>query len=877
MDRRRRLPARSAIAAALLVLPAAAALAAGPHAQRLTRLADSPTPGAVSVGPSPASIAGVLYFPAWDPRNDSAIWAANGSSPRATLLRSVRAQMPVPLGGRAFFVGSDPTASRLWTSDGSPDGTRPVAELGSPGAGSLTVIGDDLYLIGGDGHPWISDGSAAGSQRLSDDAAVEGAPTFVPFHGAVWFLALGADAHLGLWSTSGTSGSTQRVADLGSAPEASRFAYGLTGYGGRLFFYTSEEPWGARYRMWSSDGSSQGTAALRDFPGTFGTVCPGQCFGIGPETLAGLGANLVFFADDGTHGRELWRTDGTPGGTQLLADVSPGGGAGVVSSFLDSRSAGAAGSYALFVADDGIHGEELWTTDGTSAGTRLLVDIVPGPLGSYPYGFVTVGDEVFFAASDAIWRTDGTAGGTAIFREGAATLYPIEGGFAAVDGGGIWTSDGAELKLVDDLARPHGLDPTGLTLFGGGVVFSRLDDDNTLHDLWRYARGEAAVVRHFASLSTLPVQVGGALYFGADDGVHGVEPWVSDGTEAGTRLLHEIAVPTPAYLGAFDSNPSGFTAAGPSVYFIAGDGTYGVELWATDGTDAGTRLVEDFEPGEYGSVPGDLTPFEGALTFTIAFPQPGGLWRTDGTGSGTRETAAVSASNVVAAGTALFFIGYEPATGFELWTSDGTTAGTRLVRDVVPGQGNENFYGLTPSGARVFFIGQGNDGQELWTSDGTATGTRRLATFRALEELTPLGGGFFFAADDGEHGLELWASDGTPEGTRLVRDVSPGLASSSPASLAAVGDRILFAADDGEHGIEPWVSDGTEDGTRLLEDVSPGTTSSRPGQFLAAGSVVYFRATDEEAGAQLWSIPAAALEPRPGERPRTPRVAPPRE
>jgi len=200
------------------------------------------------------------------------------------------------------------------------------------------------------------------------------------------------------------------------------------------------------------------------------------------------------------------------------------------------------------------------------------------------------------------------------------------------------------------------------------------------------------------------------------------------------------------------------------------------------------------------------------------------------------------------------------------------------ARCAVPGPGNQNLYALTPAGVRIFYLAQGSDHTELWTSDGTEAGTRSVAALRAMGSLTAVGARVFFYADDGQHGFELWTSDGTPGGTRLVRDIAPGLASSFPDSLGAAGDRIFFAADDGVHGIEPWVSDGTAEGTHLLEDLSPGPASSSPSQFVASGDVVYFAASDDEAGKQIWSIAALPDETVPPRgRPRTPRVAPPRD
>ena len=865
---------RTWIAAAVLLLPVAAS-ASGPV--RRTDLFTSPSPGELTAYP-PARIGGVVYFPGNDVTNGSALWANDESGGRSVLLRGLSAQTPVPLHGQAFFLGNRSTDARLWRTDGTQAGTKPVASVGDGYRDSgLTAVGELLYLVGGDGLPWASDGTPQGTLPLAESSRIASVYAgFVEGPGAVYFIALGADAHLTLWSTRGTVASTGLVADLG--PQAGyRLAYGLTHRSGRLFFFTSEEPFGARYRLWVSDASASGTQTVRDFQGTPRFCMPPlQCSALGPETLPGDDPALLLLADDGVHGRELWRSDGTAATTALLADIRPGPESGSVASSLDPHSSGRAGPNALFAADDGVHGTELWRTDGTGAGTNLVADLVPGPLGSGPFGFVSLGATAFFTADDAIWRTDGTASGTTLFRQGTAQLSAIDGGFAAIDQDGLWTSDGVTFTLVDDLARPRGLRPFALTIFGNEVFFSRLDEDGSFDDVWRFDETVGArVIHHFQSLSVTPVVAGSAMYLGADDGVHGVEPWVSDGTEAGTRLLRDIAVPRPNYPGAVDSDPGDFTAAAGRVFFTASEGVHGVELWTTDGTEAGTRLVEDFNPGDLGSVPGFLTPFGHDLAFTIF--APGGLWRSDATESGTSRISAVAASDLVKAGGRLFFAGTDPASGSELWTSDGTPEGTRLVRDITPGPDGSNLFAFTPASGRVFFMAQAADGTELWTSDGTTAGTRSLGNFRWLLSLTAANGGIYFAADDREHGLELWRSDGTPEGTRLVRDIAPGAAASNPEELAVVNGRLFFAADDGEHGAELWTSDGTEAGTVMVMDISPGPYSSRPGEFRASPEIVYFRASDEETGAQLWSMAAPDLDPRPGQRPRPTHVVPPRD
>ena len=172
---------------------------------------------------------------------------------------------------------------------------------------------------------------------------------------------------------------------------------------------------------------------------------------------------------------------------------------------------------------------------------------------------------------------------------------------------------------------------------------------------------------------------------------------------------------------------------------------------------------------------------------------------------------------------------------------------------------------LTAAAGRLWFAaheaGDAADRWWLWSSDGTTAGTRRLPfeISRGLYNspyglpIVALGDAVYFALSDPPRGRELWRSDGTVEGTAPVVDLTLGLASAPTSNLVAWRDRIWFAAVDGVHGDELWSTDGTAAGTRLELDLDPGPVSSWPDRFTVAGDHLFFVADDGTSGWQLWA------------------------
>jgi ELWxxDGT repeat protein len=459
----------------------------------------------------------------------------------------------------------------------------------------------------------------------------------------------------------------------------------------------------------------------------------------------------LFAAADGARGEELWRSDGTEGGTTLVKDIRPGSGSSAPGRFVVINS------QVFFAADDGVHGVELWKSNGTAEGTVLVKDIRPGGGSSlsspvlYPLPtLVAVDGALFFVADDGVngrelWRSDGTDAGTA---------------------------------LVKDI-RP-----------GGGAAFPTSSPVST----------EIAMI-----------SIGGTLFFPADDGASGLELWKSDGTGAGTVRVRDIN-PGPAssepfgrrYPYGYINTRTGAIARGATLFFTADDGSSGLELWKSDGTEAGTIRVMDIRPGPAASDPTDFAAIDDSIFFTA----------DDG------------------------------AMGREMWKSDGRAGGTLLVKDIMPGALGSLPGPIGVLNRQLYFSATDAQGPAMWRSDGTAAGTSIF--FESLTpygtrafgagDMTPAAGTLVFAGSDtynrcpsqcglpahyDGHGSEPWVIDGTAAGTRMLSDIQTGIVVSSgftsvgssyPHGFTRVGSRVFFAASDGRRephyqaeNYEPWV------------------------------------------------------------------------
>ncbi len=375
-------------------------------------------------------------------------------------------------------------------------------------------------------------------------------------------------------------------------------------------------------------------------------------------------------------------------------------------------------------------------------------------------------------------------------------------------------------------------------------------------------------------------RAGGKALLGFDLPGFGSEPWVSNGTVSGTRLLRNIAP------GSDDAAPRllGEVAGGRSL-FAASSIEAGNELWVTDGTTAGTELLHEIVPGVDGARIWRLGPLGDEQLLAVVHQADSlEIWRSDGTPEGTTlvrklqnpvgmfEPIGMPPDSAELDGR-LYFTAGDAATGLELWVSDGTDGGTYRVADLVPGTESSWPNRFVGDGERIGFtanLGAPSWDSAAWILDGSSPQPRRIQLPVPVQNSYVAGhvpGGLIVLSRTGATDVRLWFSDGSPDGAVELRDVvDSGL---DLIHFVQVGSRVLFPEATAATGTEPWVTDGTPAGTVMLRDVVAGSESSWPSRGVAGHDGTYFCAEAEQAlwktdgtpaGTALVANPAAGCE-----------------
>lgn len=858
---------------------------------------------------------GLVFFIASNSIYGREIYVSDGSVTGTRLLKDLSNEAEslystpefVAFQGQIYFSASinqiNPTkqVSEIWKTDGTPAGTIIALNSTSDGQNfsyygfsNLQVIGSKLYFSArtasyGD-EVYTSDGTSSGTSVLLDIASGPGSSyaSTRPYNvdGNFYMtLATDPDPNAGFWLTDGTQAGTQKI-------HAAANVYEMMGTINNKFIFNGIGT-GSEFELWTSDGTSLGTSLLKDLnPGSTGST-PNSSF---PKFVAKIGNRIFFTATTASEGFELWSTDGTSAGTQLLKDINPGAGSSYPSEFL------VVGTNLVFSATSPNYGNELWISDGSPAETRLLKDINPGPKSSGPVSFNGLDStRIFFAAYNF------SSLGPTIFVSDLSDAGTIGINHALVESKGTNTKN----KFVE---------------LNGHVYFDGMDD-KAGNPLWISDGTEAGTslvkdVNPNITCSDIAYlsNVQGSLFFTATAENTGNEIYISDGTTAGTQLLKDI------YPGTTSGATSLFLPVATDLhrtYFAAKDDN-GTELWVTDGTSSGTRMVIDIFPGAATAGSGVTTP-NSSLPDTF-FPIPGtgailfsatdgtsarrGLYWTDGSANNAVEiqglgayqavyivanspgplligrnssyqltgllnfdqtTKTVSLIAPLGAGefistyfysprlnTLFFGIRNNPFSSLSLWKSDGTTAGTSKVKEIPILNFSSSLVSFSDNGTSILFnyTNTAATSSQLWKTDGTSAGTDLIATLNtsSISILASLSGLSFFNMNDATNGLELWVTDGTSAGTRILKDINPGSASSSPANLTVLDGKVYFTANDGVHGTELWSTDGTANGTTMVDDINPGSQASSPALLTPIGHTLFFKATKILSGEEVWTL-----------------------
>jgi ELWxxDGT repeat protein len=377
--------------------------------------------------------------------------------------------------------------------------------------------------------------------------------------------------------------------------------------------------------------------------------------------------------------------------------------------------------------------------------------------------------------------------------------------------------------------------------------------------------------RSVAAALALTAAVAGALATGSDSAATSSAVTAAPVPfGAGAYLVRDGAPGETSGVTTSDLEPLDAVVLQGRVYYRGTDGVHGDELWVTDGTASGTRMVKDLAPGDDSSAPGAFAVMAGKMYFSATTATGEELWVSDGTSAGTHlladvggPTTSSAPSGLTVAGGRLWFVAETTTpsgpTGRELFVSDGTAAGTRLVADIAPGPASsyvEDVVALAGGGVAFFATAAGTD-SELWASDGTAAGTGVVRDLNGTEagsvagDLVTLGDGTLLFAGNSGTGWRLWRSDGTHDGTVAVDPSATAVA--DPIRPVALGGLVYFLGHSPQTGTELFRTDGTAGGTTVVADLVPGPGSSKPGYPGVAGGQVWFEASTAVGRTELWS------------------------
>ena len=317
------------------------------------------------------------------------------------------------------------------------------------------------------------------------------------------------------------------------------------------------------------------------------------------------------------------------------------------------------------------------------------------------------------------------------------------------------------------------------------------------------------------------------VFFSAFTNDKGTEIWTRDATGA-TSLFADINK------NAGDSFPTQFTVLNDKLFFVADDGINGAELWVTEGDSANPPILLNINEVVNGDRNGSSYP----LYLTTANDK-------------------------------LYFKANDGIHGYEFWESDGTVAGTKMVKNIAPNEHHSNIHHIVSTSNGLLFFkatDETTSNPQLWKSTGTLYSTSKIKDMgvdSSLNNLTIVGNRLYFTSDsyaEGENptGVELWRSDGSSDSTSRVADLYPGATGSSPRELISFNRHLYFIAqqtNDNNDEMTLWRTDGDNEPITLVVHINS------PSRLTVVGDSLFYLSNGGANSVKLWRLNAGSSSP----------------
>ena len=773
----------------------------------------------------------------------------------------------VKLGNLLFYVGNDAEhGSELWRTDGTTRGTRMEIDATpgreATGIQNLHVAGGKVWFSSWRGGIWVSNGTSAGTKKISDTLELEQAVNHPTRSDVALLVASPLDTgNIELYKSSGTAASTSLVGGTEIYPGTEgSYPHNFVELDGYQYFigYTS-----VGYRLLRTDGSTTEVVNELNQPTSFNFASKPLKM---DDLIVIIDANgTVWTWDNASFNLEAyWSSPGESfeADDVIYASLSSFGGielysfdaSGVTS--LSSRI----GEHINIrsgrtVVSDGVE-HFFFTTIDSDNQTSLWVirqrGLLPEKLTTFPYfaydftvnGIeVTSNGRVYFSAN--VWP-GGLVNYWVPIAGGAATRVAPQADDEAQREAGI------PLKLVGGRLVSSYQDPVN------GVVPVRISPVNR-SQITALARNTMPRGPDSSSYGEFTHAVAGdTLFFTAYDAQHGIELWKYEQGATSAKLVKDI------WEGTQSARPSNLLAVNGKVYFNAWTQDHGFEPWVSDGTAAGTRMIVD------ANVDGNsFSRFEAVNDFVfIRSDDSTGahrLYRTDGTPSGLASIASspfgLQYDRIDFIGVhlgALYFKGVVDSRGaiFKV-----TTNMPRATEVLSLGSDYPDVDEIELLGSKFIFIWETDAATGLYAVDKTFGPSPVNLGMRTLEEGEFLGlanGKLIYIAET-ESDIDseiLWRTDGRRVGTKLLKDIDPTSETYDdiePLNIN-VGGRLLFLGRTTRGGLELWSTDATPTGTKVLREIGSGTKSGLTYESVVAmaGTSAYFEAPNSLGKIVLW-------------------------